>query len=278
MIGRAPAGRRLAAALVVIVVVTACAPAPAGSGAAGSAVPAPSATAVAPSAATAVGPVAFTVEVGPRPGPVKPFRGEMTQEVRIAGGYASMYFELRNTGEEPVTFLNTLYDYEPRQLYEPVVRLEWQEGGNAVYTRNGRFFPSPAILQPGETGYYLMGGEPIAGAGTAGDLVSHIKYCPTRGMDDLPSLPLAVSDLAWEPGPDGSVTVSGTLTAGGTARDRPPTVGVAFFDASNRFVGAVVGASVGEALDANTSHAFELAGNGVDGAAIARAEAFAYVS
>lgn len=278
MIGPGPNARRLAAALFVILLVTACAPAPAGTGAGLSTVPAPSATAVASRAATAIEPVALTVEVGPRPGPVKPFRGEMTQEVRIAGGYASMYFELRNTGEEPVTFLNTLYDYEPRQLYEPVVRLEWQEGGNALYTRNGRFFPSPAILQPGETGYYLMGGEPIAGSGTAGDLVTHIKYCPTRGMNDLPSLPLAVSDLAWEPGPDGSVTVSGTLTAGGTTRDRPPTIGIAFFDASDRFVGAVVGASVGEALDPNASRAFELAGNGVDAAAIARAEAYAYVS
>ena len=278
MIGPGSHAHRLAAVLVVILVTTACAPAPAGTGTGAATVPAPSVTAVVPSSASSAEPVALTVEVGPRPGPVKPFRGEMTQQVRIANGYASMYFELRNTGEEPVTFLNTLYDYEPRQLYEPVVRLEWQQGGNAVYTRNGRFFPSPAILQPGETGYYLMGGEPIAGSGTAGDLVSHIKYCPTRGMDDLPSLPLAVSDLAWEAGPDGSVTVSGTLTAGGTSRDRPPTVGVAFFDASDHFVGAVVGASVGEAVEANTSRAFELAGNGVGGAAIVRAEAYAYVS
>ena len=278
MIGPGSHARRAAAVLVIILVATACAPVPAGTGSGAATAPAASASTVAPSTASAVGPVALTVEVGPRPGPVKPFRGEMTQQVRIEDGYASMYFELRNTGEEPVTFLNTLYDYEPRQLYEPVVRLEWQEGGNAVYTRNGRFFPSPAILQPGETGYYLMGGEPIAGAGTPGDLVTHIKYCPTRGMDDLPGLPLTVSDVAWEPGPDGSVTVSGTLTAGGTSRDRPPTVGVAFFDASDHFVGAVVGAAVGEALDANASRAFELSGSGVDAAAIVRAEAYAYVS
>jgi hypothetical protein len=278
MIGHRPRGRHPAAALVVILAVTACAPTPAGIGPPASAAPATPAATATPSVGSAAEPVALTVEVGPRPGPVKPFRGEMTQEVRIADGYASMYFELRNTGEEPVTFLNTLYDYEPRQLYQPVVRLEWQEGGNAVYTRNGRFFPSPAILQPGETGYYLLGGEPIAGTGTVGDLVTHIKYCPTRGMDDLPSLSLAVSDLAWTPGRDGSVTVTGTLTAGGTSRDRPPTVGVAFFDASGHFVGAVVGSAVGEPIDANASRTFELAGNGVDAAAIARAEAYAYVS
>lgn len=278
MISSLTRARSLVVLFVIAVSAGACAPAPSGGGASLPGAPTASATVVQPASMAPGEPVALTVEVGPRPGPIKPFRGEMTQQVRIADGYASMYFELRNTGEEPVTFLNTLYDYEPRQLYEPVVRLEWQEGGNAVYTRNGRFFPSPAILQPGETGYYLMGGEPIAGSGTAGDLVSHIKYCPTRGMDDLPSLPLAVGDLAWEAAADGTVTVSGTLTAGGTSRDRPPTVGVAFFDASDRFVGAVVEGSVGEAMEANASRSFELAGNGIDGAAIARAEAYAYVS
>ena len=246
--------------------VSACGPAPGGAGA--SSVPSPAAGE----------PVALTVEVGPRPGPVKPFRGEMTQQVRIANGYASMYFELRNTGEEPVTFLNTLYDYEPTQLYEPVVRLEWQEGGNAVYTRNGRFFPSPAILQPGETGYYLMGGEPISGAGTPADLVTHIKYCPTRGMDDVPGLPVEVTDVAWEAGDDGAVIVTGTLHAGGTTRDRAPTVGIAFFDEADRFVGAVVGHSVGSALDPDSSRPFQISGHGVDAAAIVRAEAYAYVS
>ena len=261
--------------LALVVALTACASAPGGPGS-----PASSATAaVQPSsAATAAGPVDLTVEVGPRPGPVKPFRGEMTQHVRIADGYASMYFELRNTGEEPVTFLNTLYDYEPTQLYEPVVRLEWQEGGNALYTRNGRFFPSPAILQPGETGYYLMGGEPISGSGTAGDLVSHIKYCPTRGMDDVPGIALDIADVAWTAAADGSVTVTGTLSAGARSRDKPPTIGVAFFDADDEFVGAIVGQSVGAALDPNTSRSFELTGHGVDGAAITRAEAHAYVS
>lgn len=266
MTPRGVARGRFAALLAIAMLVSACAPAPGGAGA--SSVP----------SQAAGEPVALTVEVGPRPGPVKPFRGEMTQQVRIADGYASMYFELRNTGEEPVTFLNTLYDYEPTQLYEPVVRLEWQEGGNAVYTRNGRFFPSPAILQPGETGYYVMGGEPISGAGTPGDLVTHIKYCPTRGMDDVPGLPVEVTDLAWEAGTDGVVTVTGTLHAGGTARSRPPTVGIAFFDGDDRFVGAVVGQSVGGALDPNSSRGFELTGHGVDGASIVRAEAYAYVA
>ena len=108
----------------------------------GSVVPSSSPAAVVPDAS-------LELSQGPNPGPVKPFRGEMQQHIRVVDGFVSMYFELRNVGEEPVTFLNTLYDYEPDQLYTPAVRLEWQEGGNLVQTRAGRFFPSPAILQPG---------------------------------------------------------------------------------------------------------------------------------
>lgn len=271
MIGLVPRRRRSAAALfTLLIAASACAPAPG--------TDAPSASDVPAASPAAAEPVALTVEVGPRPGPIKPFRGEMTQEVRLRDGYASMYFELRNTGEEPITFLNTLYDYEPTQLFEPVVRLEWQEGGNAVYTRNGRFFPSPAILQPGETGHYLMGGEPVSGAGTAGDLVPHIKYCPTRGMDDEPSLPVEVGDLAWRAADDGSLTVSGTLVAGPTARERAPTIGVAFFDAQDRFVGAVVSQAAGTPLDPGQQRSFQISGSGVDAAAIAHAEAYAYVA
>jgi DNA-directed RNA polymerase specialized sigma24 family protein len=54
-------------------------------------------------------------EVPAAPGPVKPFRGESTQQVQVVDGYATMLFTLRNVGEEPVTFLNSLYDYEPKQ-------------------------------------------------------------------------------------------------------------------------------------------------------------------
>ena len=144
------------------------------------------------SAAGGAAPVRLALEVPPVPGPVKPFRGEASQQVYIRDGLVSMYFELRNVGEEPITWLNTLYDYEPQQLYTPVVQLEWQEGGRAVYTRNGRFFPSPAIIQPGDAAVYVMGGEPVQGTGTPGDLLTHIKYCPTRGMDDVPGIPVAV--------------------------------------------------------------------------------------
>ena len=214
---------------------------------------------------------------GPAPGPVKPFRGEMQQYIRIVDGYVSMYFELRNIGDEPVTFLNTLYDYEPDQLYTPAVRLEWKEGGNIVYTRAGRFFPSPAILKPGETGAFLMGGQPAQGNGTIGDLVTHIKYCPTRGMDDIPSIPLEVSDLAWASS-DGVTTVTGTLTQeGGAARPANPTVGVAFFDADDAFLGAVVAAAAGAALEVHRPAPFEISGPGVLSAQIATARAFAWI-
>ncbi|HEX5579275.1 MAG TPA: hypothetical protein VFY43_06385, partial [Candidatus Limnocylindria bacterium] len=225
-----PAGRvaRLPGLLLVLaLVVAACAPVEnSGTPAASPAVP--------------VGDASLELSQGPNPGPLKPFRGEMAQHIRIVDGYVSMFFELRNVGEEPVTFLNTLYDYEPDQLYTPAVRLEWQEGGNLIQTRAGRFFPSPAILEPGQTGAYLMGGQPAQGNGTIGDLVTHIKYCPTRGMDDIPSVPVDVSDLDWSSA-DGVTTVSGTLTlTAGPARPASPTVGVAFFDAADDFLGAVV--------------------------------------
>ena len=214
---------------------------------------------------------------GPAPGPVKPFRGEMRQHIRVVDGYVSMYFELRNVGEEPVTFLNTLYDYEPDQLYTPAVRLEWEEGGNLVYTRAGRFFPSPAILQPGETGAYLMGGQPAQGNGTIGDLVTHIKYCPTRGMDDVPSVPLEVADLEWTSA-DGLTTVTGTLTQrAGAARPDRPTVGVAFFDAEDGFVGAVVSTRAADGIGIDKPVDFEISGHGVLADEIATARAFAWI-
>ncbi|HET6379687.1 MAG TPA: hypothetical protein VFH63_01445 [candidate division Zixibacteria bacterium] len=215
---------------------------------------------------------------GPPPGPVKPFRGEMVQHVRVVDGYVSMYFELNNIGEEAVTFLNTLYDYEPQELYTPAVRLEWEEGGNVVYTRAGRFFPSPAILQPGETGVYLMGGQPAQGSGrTVGDLVTHIKYCPTRGMDDVPSIPLKVTDLEWSAS-DGVTTVSGRLTQhDGAARPASPTVGVAFFNADDEFVGAVVSSRAGDPLEVGRTVPFEISGRGVLTDEVDRVEAFAWV-
>jgi hypothetical protein len=214
---------------------------------------------------------------GPAPGPIKPFRGEMQQHIRVVDGYVSMFFELRNIGEEPVTFLNTLYDYEPDQLYTPAVRLEWEEGGNLIYTRAGRFFPSPAILQPGETGAYLMGGQAVQGSGTIGDLVTHMKYCPTRGMDDVPSIPLEVSDLAWSSA-DGTTTVTGMLTQrSGAGRPGLPAVGVAFFDADDAFLGAVVSTRAADGLDPDQPVAFEISGRGVLANQIVTARAYAWI-
>jgi hypothetical protein len=214
---------------------------------------------------------------GPAPGPIKPFRGEMLQHIRVVDGYVSMFFELRNIGEEPVTFLNTLYDYEPDQLYTPAVRLEWEEGGNLIYTRAGRFFPSPAILQPGDSGAYLMGGQAVQGSGTIGDLVTHMKYCPTRGMDDVPSIPLEVSDLDWSAA-DGTTTVTGTLTQrGGAGRPGQPAVGVAFFDADDAFVGAVVSTRAADGVDPDQAVAFEISGRGVLADQIATARAYAWI-
>ena len=238
----------------------------------------------APSVSIASVPAAVVADVsdlrvqGPRPGPVKPFRGEMRQHIRIVDGYISMYFELDNIGEEPVTFLNTLYDYEPDQLYTPAVRLEWKEGGNVVHSRSGRFFPSPAILQPGETGAYLMGGQPVQGGGASlGDLVTHIKYCPTRGMNDVPSIPLAVADLDWEPAGE-LTTVRGTLMQeSGAERPARPTIGVAFFAADGEFVGAVVQSAATESLERDAPMPFEMSGPGVIDEEIATARAWAWL-
>ena len=222
--------------------------------------------------------VTLTYEVGPRPGPVKPFRGEMLQHVHIAHGLVSMYFELRNTGEDPVTFINTLYDYEPTQLYEPVVRLEWAEGGNAVYTRAGRFFPSPAIVQAGDTAAYLMGGQPISGSGTPADLVAHIKYCPTRGMDDIPGIPVRVDNLGWEIGEGGAVTVDGTLTEDAAdIRNHAPMVGVAFFAADGTFIGSVVDPAVDEPLTPGQARPFAITGGGISTDRIDHALAWAVI-
>jgi len=252
----------------------------AGPGAGTSDAPSPVPSAVlSPNASTATGvPVHLQVVVPPVPGPVKPYRGQMVQQVYIADGQISMYFELNNVGEEPVTFLNTLYDYEPTQLYTPAVRLEWKDGGNAVYTRAGRFFPSPAIVQPGQSAVYIMGGQPVTGAGTPGDLVTHIKYCPTRGMDDVPAIPLTVADLRWTADGADAVTVSGTLReTSGTKRNKPPTIGVAFFDAADQLVGAVVASPSGITVPAGGSRAFSITGAGVDTAAIASARAYAFI-
>ncbi len=221
-------------------------------------------------------------EVGPPPGPVKPWRGEMVQQVQLVDGYATMYFVLRNTGEEPVTFLNLLYDYEPNHLYDPLVHAYWAGAAKtaqneAFRSRSGRFFPSPAVLQPGAEGVYLMGGVPIKGAGTIGELTTNVKFCPTRGMDDVQSQALDVGQLAWSTRA-GVTTVSGTLSQrGGGRRAAAPTIGVAFFDASGGFVGAVVGDKVGAPMKPGSSRGFEISGRGVRADAIASAKAWAWV-
>jgi hypothetical protein len=216
-------------------------------------------------------------EVPPAPGPVKPFRGESIQQVQVVDGYATMLFTLRNVGEEPVSFLNTLYDYEPKQLYEPMVRMEWEDGETALGTRQGRFFPSPAIVQPGEQAVYLMGGTKVDGSGQIGALDTHIKYCPTRGMDDVPSVPLVVGDLTWETH-DGLTTVRGTVREpNGVRRYHPPAIGVAFFDGDDNFAGAVVDGSAGDALDDGQPHSFEISGRGVRADAAVRASGYAWM-
>jgi hypothetical protein len=221
-----------------------------------------------------------TYEIGPRPGPVKPFRGEMVQDVQVYQGWVTLRILMRNTGEEPVTFLNTLYDYEPLQLYEPLVRLEWTDGTAVSSGRDGRFFPTPAVLQPGEEGVYLMGAAPVleAGSGELGDLVTHIKYCPTRGMEDLPGIPLEVTDLEWEAGPDGITTVRGVVhERQDVRRFGSPAIGVQFVGANGEFLGAIVDDAYGERMEPGESRPFEISGPGIRTAAVATLSGSAWV-
>jgi hypothetical protein len=264
--------RRSAALAAVAVVIAACQPAELPSS-----TPLASASAAPSSAVPAL--LTAHYEVGPPPGPVKPFRGVAIQDVQIYNGWVTMRFVLRNTGEEPITFLNTLYDYEPLQLYEPLVRLEWTDGTAAASTRRGRFFPTPSTLQPGEEAVYLLGGQQILEAGSAeiADLVTHIKYCPTRGMEDTPGVPLEVSDLTWETA-DGITTVRGVLhQTADSRRFGSPVVGVEFSDADGNFVGAVVDDSVGAAMDVGESRSFEISGPGVRRDVVASLRAVAWV-
>ena len=242
-----------------------------------------------PAGAADPGPVAWsggvqTVRyvVPPAPGPIKPWRGEMVQQVQVVDGYATMMFTLRNVGDEPVAFLNLLYDIEPQHLYDPLVHAYWAYGpktaqNQAFQNRNGRFFPSPAVLQPGELGVYLMGGKRVSGQGSIGQLKSNIKYCPTRGMDDVQSQSLEVSGLTWQTN-GGVTTVRGMLRqAAGNQRYSAPTVGIAFFSASGAFVGAVVGDKVGAPMTPGEQRPFEISGRGIQAGAIARAQGWAWI-
>jgi hypothetical protein len=211
-------------------------------------------------------------------GSAKPFSGRMTPQVLLVGGYVTMYIELDNTGSEPLTFLNTLYDIEPDKLYNPTVAFPYESGETAVVTRAGRFFPSPAIIQPGQKAVYVMGGIQARGTGVMATPVANIKFCPTRGMDDIPSVPIQVSDVLWSTSGD-VTTVRGTLAeTEGSRRPDPPIVGIAFFDKAGAFVGAVVDSRNGDRMQPHSSRRFEMEGRGVDGARIFRAEAYAFVS
>lgn len=207
----------------------------------------------------------------------KPFSGRMSHDVRLSDGYLSMYMLLENTGSEPLTFLNTLYDTEPDQLYAPTVVFPFTDGDTAAVTRAGRFFPSPAIVQPGDRAVYLMGGVTSKGTGELAAPVANIKFCPTRGMDDIPGVPVQVEDLSWTSN-GGVTTVRGTLVETmGSQRPSLPSVGIAFFDGADRFIGAIVDTRTGERLAPNASRPFQIEGRGVESDEIARAEAYAFI-
>lgn len=207
----------------------------------------------------------------------RPFAGRMSNQLMLKDGQLSMYMLLENTGLQPLTFLNTLYDDEPDQLWTPTVVFPWTSGQTALITRSGRFFPSPQIVGPGQSAVYLMGGQQVTGQGDLARPVANIKFCPTRGMDDEPGVPVAVDDIAWSASGD-ITTVSGVLReTAGSSRPSLPIVGVAFFDASDAFVGAVVANRVGDALKPGETRPFEISGPGVASDRIDHAEAYAFI-
>jgi hypothetical protein len=270
--------RRTAVSIAALLVLSACAGSPGSTGERPSATPVASALPMTPSASAAPSVQAAHFEIPPPPGPVQPYRGSMSEDVLVVDGYASMLVRLKNVGQDPVTFLNTLYDYEPHDLYTPNVQIEWQSGAPAVGTRFGRFFPSPAVVPPGKEAVYLMAGQKVSGSGQIGSVVSHIKFCPTRGMDDVPADVLGVSGLTWSTS-GGVTTVQGMLQeTAGNSRATPPTIGVAFFDASGAFVGGVLATDVGARLGPNERRTFEISGSGVLADRIASATGWAWVS
>jgi hypothetical protein len=230
-----------------------------------------------PSAAASLAPVPVASPSAAASSAAQQFSGRMSHQLELDDGYLSMYMLLENTGLEPLTFLNTLYDDEPDQLYSPTVAFPWTSGDTALVTRAGRFFPSPAIVGPGQAGVYIMGGQEVNGQGELARPVANIKFCPTRGMDDVPAVPVAVDDVRFA-STGGVTTVTGLLReTEGSSRPSLPVVGVAFFDAQNAFVGAVVANRVGDALGPGEIRPFEISGRGVAADRIDHAEAYAFI-
>ena len=67
------------------------------------------------------------------------------------------------------------------------------------------------------------------------------------------------------------------VESAGSLRARPPQIGVAFFDAEDQFIGAVVTPADGAALEANERRSFTISGGGVAGNEIASARAWALI-
>jgi hypothetical protein len=240
----------------------------------------------APPAASAGGAgSAASAEAGASGGAIeaRPGDAKILPQVQVVDGYASMYVALENRGGEALTFINTLYDTEPDKLWTPQVTVPYAAGGNALVTRAGRFFPSPAIVAPGADAVYLMGGQqlamgqPATGTQAFAAPITNIKACLTRGMDDPPGVPVQVKDVSWSES-GGVTTVRGTLVeTQGSQRPSLPMVGAAFFDAAGRFVGAVVDARGGSAMAPYSQQSFEISGHGVDASRVARVDAYAVI-
>jgi hypothetical protein len=97
-------------------------------------------------------------------------------------------------------------------------------------------------------------------------------------MDDVPGLPLRVTDLEWEAGSDGITTVRGTIhETQGVRRFGSPTIGVEFIGADGEFLGAIVDDGFGERMEPGESRDFEISGPGVRADGVATLSAAAWV-
>ena len=113
----------------------------------------------------------------------------MTPQVLLVDGYVTMYMELDNTGSEPLTFLNTLYDIEPTRLYNPTVAFPWIEPARRprVDPRRAASFPARPSSSPATAPCTSWAAWRPRAPGLLATPVANIKFCPTRGMDDVPA-------------------------------------------------------------------------------------------
>jgi hypothetical protein len=104
----------------------------------------------------------------------------MSPHALLHDGYVSLYMDLQNTGSEPLTFINTLYDTEPTKLYDPDGRLPVDRWVGRARDASGTVLPEPCDRGAGSARGVHAGRHGGERYGTARFTVANIKFCPTR--------------------------------------------------------------------------------------------------